>query len=63
VGRLAEAQLRVASDWVTATVREAGLARELVDKKVCAIDANWSALRFVVRVADRTRAENRADLG
>jgi hypothetical protein len=34
-------------------VREAGLATGLVDNKVCAIDATWSALRFVVRRADR----------
>jgi len=36
-------------------VREAGLAIGLVDSKVCGIDATWSALRFVVRVADRPR--------
>ena len=31
------------------TVRETGLATGLVDNKVCAIDATWSALRFVRR--------------
>ncbi len=34
-------------------VRELGLAAGLVDNKVCAIDATWSGLRFVYRVADR----------
>jgi hypothetical protein len=43
----------VASDLSDGVVREAGLARGLVDNKVCAIDATWSGLRFVVRLADR----------
>lgn len=34
-------------------VRTEGLASGLVDNKVCAIDATWSALRFVVRTKDR----------
>lgn len=37
-----------------APVRAHGLAQGLVDNKVCAIDATWSGLRFVVRVRDRT---------
>ena len=37
------------------TVQSVGLAAGLVDNKVCAIDATWSALRFVIRVADRAR--------
>lgn len=36
-------------------VRRAGLAAKLVDVKVCAIDATWSGLKFVRRVADRAR--------
>jgi hypothetical protein len=36
-------------------IREMGLAAGLVDNKVCAIDETWSGLRFVYRVADRTR--------
>lgn len=36
-------------------IREVGLAAGLVDNKVCAIDARWSGLRFVYRVADRPR--------
>jgi hypothetical protein len=34
-------------------VQEAGLALGLVDNKVCAIDDDWTALRFVYRLADR----------
>ena len=34
-------------------VQEAGLAIGLVDNKICAIDDNWTALRFVYRLADR----------
>ncbi len=36
-------------------VRDLGLAAGLVDNKVCAIDATWSGLRFVYRLADRAR--------
>ena len=35
-------------------VRAHGLAEGLVDNKICAIDEDWSGLRFVVRVADRS---------
>ena len=34
-------------------IRAAGLAAGVVDNKVCAVDADWSGLRLVVRVADR----------
>lgn len=34
-------------------VRHAGLAAGLVDNKVCAIDEDWSGLRFVYRREDR----------
>ena len=34
-------------------VRSYGLSTGLVDNKVCAIDEDWSGLRFVVRVKDR----------
>lgn len=43
----------VATDLGEGMVRELGLAAGLVDNKVCAIDATWSALRFVFRLADR----------
>jgi hypothetical protein len=44
----------VATDLGEGIVRELGLAAGLVDNKVCAIDATWSGLRFVYRLADRT---------
>ncbi len=34
-------------------VREIGLAAGLVDVKVCAIDSDWSGLKFVYRLIDR----------
>jgi hypothetical protein len=43
----------VATDLGEGAVRELGLAAGLVDNKVCAIDATWSGLRFVYRLADR----------
>ncbi len=43
----------VPTDLSDAVVQKTGLATGLVDNKVCAIDAVWSALRFVVRVQDR----------
>ena len=43
----------VDSDLTDAVVRDVGLGAGLVDNKVCAIDATWSGLRFVVRLRDR----------
>jgi hypothetical protein len=43
----------VPTDLGDGVVRELGLAAGLVDNKVCAIDATWSGLRFVYRLADR----------
>ena len=34
-------------------VRQLGLKAGLVDVKICSIDANWSALKFVFRLKDR----------
>ena len=34
-------------------VRAIGLQNKLVDVKVCAIDYDWSGLKFVYRKADR----------
>lgn len=34
-------------------VRGHGLSCGLVDNKICAIDEDWSALRFVIRLEDR----------
>jgi hypothetical protein len=44
---------KVATDLDDGVVRELGLGAALVDNKVAAIDATWSALRFVIRVRDR----------
>lgn len=38
-------------------VRRHGLSTGLVDNKVCAIDADWSGLRFVIRLEDRPARE------
>jgi hypothetical protein len=43
----------VATDLVENAVRDHGLQTGLVDVKVAAIDATWSGLKFVRRVADR----------
>lgn len=40
-------------DLAETQVREHGLANGLVDNKICAVDDDWSGLRFVHRVADR----------
>jgi hypothetical protein len=42
------------SDITDSIVREHGLALGVVDVKVAAIDNDWSGLRFVWRVANRT---------
>ena len=44
---------KLATDLDFAAVQEAGHAAGLVDNKICAIDADWQALRFVYRLADR----------
>ncbi|GAA0409189.1 hypothetical protein Acor_61720 [Acrocarpospora corrugata] len=43
----------VPTDLTENPIRDYGLARKLVDNKVCAVDATWSGLRFVYRLADR----------
>lgn len=43
----------VATDVTEGIVRETGLKAGLVDNKICAIDAVWSGLRFVIRVENR----------
>jgi hypothetical protein len=45
----------VVTDLSDGAVRAAGLGVGLVDNKVCSIDATWSGLRFVIRLADRPR--------
>jgi hypothetical protein len=44
---------KIETDLSFEAVQEVGLAAGLVDNKSCAIDDEWQALRFVVRVADR----------
>ncbi|TDI40336.1 MAG: DUF3052 family protein [Acidobacteria bacterium] len=43
----------LASDITGDTVRRTGLAAGVVDIKVCAIDEDWSGIKFVVRVENR----------
>jgi len=43
----------VATDVTEAVLREAGLARGLVDYKVCAVDPTWSGLCFTRRRTPR----------
>ena len=50
----------VASDLTGDVVRALGLSLGLVDVKVCAIDATWSALRFVWRRERREGAGRKA---
>lgn len=44
---------KVATDVTEDVVRAVGLREGMVDVKVCAIDAVWSGLKFVYRLADR----------
>jgi hypothetical protein len=44
---------KVPTDLTEPIVMEVGLARGMVDNKVCAVTDVWSGLRFVVRLADR----------
>ena len=45
----------VATDLTDNVVRELGLAKGMVDVKVCAVDETWSGLKFVFRLKDRPR--------
>jgi len=47
---------RVETDLTEDVVRELALAAGVVDVKVCAIDATWSGLKFVIRLKDRPQA-------
>ncbi|MDA0328702.1 MAG: hypothetical protein O2958_06810 [Gemmatimonadetes bacterium] len=50
---MAEADIPAATDLRESHVRSYGLSTGLVDNKICAIDGDWSGLRFVVRIEDR----------
>jgi hypothetical protein len=43
----------IATDLTFASVQQLGLGSGLVDNKSCAIDATWTALRFVIPLAKR----------
>ena len=43
----------VATDLDGNAVRDLGLRSGMVDVKVCAVDATWSGLKFMIRVKDR----------
>jgi hypothetical protein len=43
----------VATDVTEDVVRDLALTTDLVDNKVCAIDATWSGLRLVIRLSAR----------
>ena len=42
-------------DLTENVVREIGLAKGMVDVKVCAVDEVWSGLKFVFRLKDRPK--------
>lgn len=44
---------KIESDLNENLIREIGLQNGLVDVKVCAVDKNWSGLKFVYRLKDR----------
>ena len=44
---------QIETDLTFDAVQEIGLASGLVDNKSCAIDDDWQAVRFVIRLADR----------
>jgi hypothetical protein len=46
---------KIETDLDFAAVQEIGLAAGLVDNKSASIDADWQAVRFVYRKADRPR--------
>lgn len=45
----------VASDLTDNVVRQLGLAKGMVDVKVCAVNDVWSGLKFVFRLKDRPK--------
>jgi hypothetical protein len=53
----------VRTDLDENVVRAFGLDGGLVDVKVCAVDATWSGLKFVYRLADRPARRPAAEPG
>ena len=48
-----KASSKLKSTLEESTVRAVGLRGGLVDVKICAIDKDWSGLKFVRRISDR----------
>jgi hypothetical protein len=46
----------VATELNDTVVRETGLAADLVDIKVCAVNETWSGLKFVIPVKQRGKS-------
>src|SRR5262245_417752 len=44
---------KISTDLNENVIREIGLKHGLVDVKVCAVDEDWSGLKFVYRLTDR----------
>jgi hypothetical protein len=44
---------KIETDLTFEAVQQVGLAAGLVDNKSCAVDEDWQAVRFVIRVSDR----------
>jgi hypothetical protein len=49
----------VSTDLNENIIRDFGLAKGMVDVKVCAIDHVWSGLKFVFRLKDRQPLKSR----
>lgn len=45
----------IETDLTFESVQEIGLATGLVDNKTCAVDSDWSGVRFVMRLKDRPK--------
>ena len=48
---------KLATDVTENVIRDLALPLGLVDVKVCAVDATWSGLKFVVRRSERVRRD------
>ena len=47
---------KISTDLTESHVRSFGLKCGLVDVKVCAVNENWSGLKFVIPVKDRPKS-------
>jgi hypothetical protein len=50
----------IETDLTFDIVQQTGLDAGLVDNKTCAVDDDWSGVRFVVRLKDRPKATKKA---